>query len=183
MLRSIFSGLGLAASIALVPLALDPAAMAQGYQPKGPPPSATGPGPMSRGVKGVPKWQPKGPLAGAAHFAVKDQGPLRPGPVRWVDMHMHLVPARGDFSGAVREALGLMDRAGIETAVLMPTGHGLRRTQRQQANPVQPDSRRTSSADRAEDRRGESAAAAWPAGALERRSRQTPPGGRILGRS
>jgi hypothetical protein len=58
---------------------------------------------------------------GVAPFAVKDQGPLRPGPLRWVDMHMHLVPARGDFSGAVTEALSLMDRAGIETAVVMPT--------------------------------------------------------------
>jgi hypothetical protein len=111
MRRSLFLALVLVMLVAPVPVDGEGAAIALGPGPKGPLPGAQGPG-------------PKGPAAGAkgpTHFAVKDQGPLKPGPVRWVDMHMHLVPTKGDFSGAVVEALSLMDRAGIETAVVMPT--------------------------------------------------------------
>lgn len=86
----------------------DFSAVAQGFTKKGPMLGAKGPKP-----KGVP--------AGSPQFAVKDQGPLRPGGLRWIDMHMHLVPSRGNFSGAITEALSLMDRAGISTAVVMPT--------------------------------------------------------------
>jgi hypothetical protein len=98
--------------------------MAQGVSPKAAQKGPMGPSPGQLGQKAGPmgpKTGPAGPAKGAAHFAVKDQGPLRPGGLRWVDMHMHLVPARGDFSGSVSEALSLMDRAGIETAVIMPT--------------------------------------------------------------
>ena len=101
MRRSVLLALLVAVSL---PLALEGAASgaaAQGY-----PKQKAGFAP-----KGMPA---KGP-------ATKGQGELRPGPLPWVDMHMHLVPARGDFSGAVAEALRLMDRAGISTAVVMPT--------------------------------------------------------------
>ncbi|HEX5778760.1 MAG TPA: amidohydrolase family protein [Xanthobacteraceae bacterium] len=102
------------------PASMSGGAMAQGYRPKGPPPGFKGKGvrPASPGAK---RPQSTGGPATAPRFAVKDRGPLRPGGLRWIDMHMHLVPARGSFSGAVIEALKLMDRAGIATAVVMPT--------------------------------------------------------------
>lgn len=102
----------------------DPAAIAQGFPKKGPPSGAKTGGPGAKGgaaaVKGANPIQPlsKGPVK---ELALKDMGALRPGPVSWVDMHIHLVPGRSDFSGAVSEAVKLMDQAGIATAVVMPT--------------------------------------------------------------
>lgn len=43
-----------------------------------------------------------------------------PAPVRWVDVHMHLVGGRADFAGAVENAVREMDRFGIATAIILP---------------------------------------------------------------
>lgn len=47
-----------------------------------------------------------------------------PAPLPWIDVHMHLVPARDrgslDFSGAFEAAVAEMDRFGIRMALLMP---------------------------------------------------------------
>jgi predicted TIM-barrel fold metal-dependent hydrolase len=65
------------------------------------------------------------PEAGSGQKAAMSPNELRPSPLPWIDVHMHLVPARGadgpDFSGSVQAALDLMGRTGIEFAVLMPT--------------------------------------------------------------
>lgn len=72
-------------------------------------------GPMAKG-KGGPSAKGAPPSSSTA-----GSGGLHPSPYRWTDVHMHLVPSRGDFSGAVREALRIMDQAGIAKAVVMPT--------------------------------------------------------------
>ena len=38
----------------------------------------------------------------------------------WVDVHMHLIGGRGDFGGAVENAVRTMDRFGIATAIILP---------------------------------------------------------------
>jgi hypothetical protein len=117
MRRILSCALLLAAAFVFVGSA-DLATLAQGFTKKGPMPRATGPRPMPSGANGP---RPRGAPGGLTQYAVKDQGPLRPGGLRWVDTHMHLVPSRGDFSGAIKEALSLMDRAGIKIAVVMTT--------------------------------------------------------------
>jgi len=117
MRRNVCCALLLAATFAFVGSA-DVSALAQGFAKNGPMPGAKGPRPMAPGAIGP---RPKGAPGGVPRYAVKDQGSLRPGGLRWVDMHMHLVPSRGNFSDAITEALSLMNRAGVTTAVVMPT--------------------------------------------------------------
>ncbi len=43
------------------------------------------------------------------------------GPVRWIDVHDHLIPGQGrDFAGAFDAAEAIMDQAGIRTMIVMP---------------------------------------------------------------
>jgi hypothetical protein len=62
-------------------------------------------------------WLVLGVSLGIALAAGAQTSARRP----WIDVHMHLVGgAKGDFSGAAREALAMMYEARIRTAVVMP---------------------------------------------------------------
>jgi len=61
----------------------------------------TGPATMVPGAKDPrPTGTPPGGVAdGIGLSEGADRGPLRPSPLQWVDVHMHLVAPRGVFRG------------------------------------------------------------------------------------